>query len=76
MQKIEVQIHFFFGSAYCAQVLVPATVYSCLAAVFDIFEVGSLQKIELAKKGLCSFLALWDIILPLHAAITNIHIYT
>ena len=28
---------------HCAQVLVPATVYSCLAAVFDIFEIGSLQ---------------------------------
>ena len=25
---------------HCAQVLVPATVYSCLAAVFDIFEIG------------------------------------
>ena len=50
---------------HCAQVLVPATVYSCLAAVFDNFELGSLQLIELAKKGLCSLLALWDIILPL-----------
>ena len=29
---------------HCAQVLVPATVYSCLAAVFDIFEIGSLQE--------------------------------
>ena len=56
---------------HCAQVLVPATVYSCLAAVFDIFEIGSLQEIELAKKGLCSLLALWDIILPLLTPITK-----
>ena len=28
---------------HSAQALVTATVYSCLAAVFDIFEIGSLQ---------------------------------
>ena len=45
--------------------LMPATVYLSLAAVFNIFEIRSLQYIELAKKGLCSLLAPWDITLPL-----------
>ena len=48
-----------------AQVLVPATVYLSLTAVFNIFEIWSLQQIEVDKKGLCSLLAAWDITLPM-----------
>ena len=32
-----------------------------VAAVFNIFEIGSLQYIELVKKGLYSLLDPWDI---------------
>ena len=36
-----------------------------LLQFIDIFDIGSLLKIELAEKGICSLLASWDITLPL-----------
>ena len=39
-----------------------------LLQFIDIFDIGSLLKIELAEKGICSLLASWDITLPLKKA--------